>query len=315
MVKAAEVRGFNNQEGTSAGTSLASKMGPAALVAAFIKLARPKQWAKNGFLFAALVFSGHLLDFRLLTTVIGAAVFFSLGSSAVYVLNDLVDRESDRLHPKKKHRPLAAGIISPGQAWAFLAILLALALAGSFWMEASLGLVLMAYVVMNVAYSLWLKNAFLLDVFIVAAGFLLRVVAGALAIHVAISPWLFVCTLLLALFLALCKRRNELRVLTAGAGNHRQVLDFYSVPLLDQMVAIISAATIVAYSLYTFLASPRSQLMLTIPFVIYGLFRYLYLVQQKDIGGHPEEVLLTDVPTIVNLFLWLITVVALLYAF
>lgn len=308
-MKTAEARGYSSPDRPGASGVARGQL------EALIRLARPKQWAKNGFLFAALVFSGNLFSPRPLATVILAAIFFSLGSSAVYVFNDLADMGSDRLHPKKKHRPLAAGIISPRQAWAFLAALLAVALVGSFWLETDLALSLLLYVAINLAYSLWLKNAFLLDVFIVAAGFVLRVVAGALAIQVRVSPWLFVCTLLLALFLALCKRRNELRVLTAEAGNHRQVLDFYSVPLLDQMVAIISAATIVAYSLYTFLASPRSELMLTIPFVIYGLFRYLYLVQQKDIGGHPEEILLTDVPTIVNLVLWLLTVVVLLYAF
>jgi len=282
-------------------------------VSDYIRLLRPKQWLKNLFVFAALVFSRNAFDKDLLGLTVAAFFLFCILSSGVYVLNDIMDQERDRSHPVKKNRPIAAGRISVGMAWLYGSLLLAAALAGSFLVAPALGVVSLFYLLLMLAYSLYLKELVILDVFTIAAGFILRVVAGAAATGVYLSPWLILCTAFLALFLALGKRRHELQLLSASAGEHRPALENYSLVFIDQMVAVAASATILSYSLYTFLA-PTSQLfMVTIPFVIYGLFRYLFVVYRQDGGGAPEEVLLRDCPLQMTVLLWIIACFLILY--
>jgi 4-hydroxybenzoate polyprenyltransferase len=284
---------------------------------ALLKSMRPRQWTKNIFVFAALVFDGklfHLPDF--LRTLAGFGLF-CLISSAVYIFNDLLDMEADRRHPVKKKRPIASGklpisaAITAGIILSFLSIVLGLQLAWQF------SLTILVYVFIMLAYSRWLKHIPILDVLILAAGFVLRVHAGTTLITVErFSPWLYVLMTLLALYLGFGKRRAELALLTGGATNHRKVLDGYTIPLLDQFITIVSGTTIVAYSLYTFFRpeTPGNHaLMLTIPFVIYAIFRYLYLIQVRQIGGEPEEILLSDRPFQISIFLWGLSVLVIFY--
>lgn len=281
---------------------------------AIFSLLRPRQWTKNFFLLAGLVFSGNLFCPPLLGRAALALVAFCLLSGAVYIMNDIIDIEEDRKHSRKCRRPLAAGQIRVGQAWLVFLLLLTVSLGLAFLLGKYFLLVAVLYFLLVAGYSLYLKHIVILDVFAVAGGFLLRVAAGGAAVGVRISPWLLICTLLLALFLALTKRRQEFISMGAGGSEHRRVLADYSVAYLDQLIAIVTAATIIAYSLYSFTASPTQDLMLTIPFVIYGIFRYLFLVHQKALGGSPEEVLLQDRPLGVSILLWALACVFLLYA-
>ncbi|HEX9092630.1 MAG TPA: decaprenyl-phosphate phosphoribosyltransferase [Coriobacteriia bacterium] len=274
---------------------------------------RPRQWTKNLLLFAPLIFAARFTD----PTAIGRALagfgLFCLISGAVYLVNDVRDIESDRLHEGKRGRPIASGIVS-AKAAAGVAIALAVpALAGSFALSSQFGLAASAYLGLQLVYTFLLKERVILDVMAISAGFVLRAVAGAFAIDVVFSPWLLVCTALLALFLALGKRRHELVQSEAGAARHRRSPTDYSPQLIDQLTSAVTSATIVTYALYTFF-SPTSQrhqyLMLTVPFVVYGLFRYLYLVHQKHLGGNPEEILLSDMPLIVDIVLFLAVAVA-----
>lgn len=280
---------------------------------------RPKQWTKNAFVFAALVFDRQLTQpVALLRTLAGFALFCAL-SGAVYLLNDLVDREADRNHPQKRHRPLASGTLSVGVARGALGVLLVGGLGLAWALSPAFGLVALSYLLLNLAYSFWLKHIPLVDVLTIAAGFVLRVQAGVALIQVErFSPWLYVVTTLLALFLGFGKRRAELNLLAEGAGSHRKVLDGYTLPFLDQLLTITSATTIMAYSLYTFSAPnlPRNHaMMLTIPFVTYGIFRYLYLIQVEQQGGAPEEALLNDRPLQVAILLWGLSVLLIFYIF
>ncbi len=284
---------------------------------AILKTMRPRQWTKNAFLFAALVFDGklfHGVDF--LRTLLGCALF-CLVSSAIYMFNDLMDIEADRQHPVKRNRPIAAGILPVpvallcGIALTILAFVFALPLG---WPFAS---TLFLYLALMLAYSKFLKHIPILDVLLIAAGFVLRVHAGVTLIVVErFSPWLYVIMTLLALYLGFSKRRAELTLLTKDANLHRKVLDGYTIPLLDQYLSIVSATTVVAYSLYTFFrpeAPGNHALMLTIPFVVYGIFRYLYLVQVEHAGGAPEDILLSDRPLQIAILLWGLTVLAIFY--
>jgi 4-hydroxybenzoate polyprenyltransferase len=286
-------------------------------VALFVAL-RPRQWAKNVFVFAALVFAGRLTDPTMLLRAGGAFGVFCLLSSAVYLLNDVRDRDSDRLHPSKRHRPIAAGEIGPGTAWAVSAVLAVGGLLAAFALSSGLCGVAVAYLIFNLGYSFGLKRIVILDVMIVASGYLLRALAGALVLDVAISRWLVLCTGLLALFLGFVKRRQEIAGMNGGSET-RPILKEYSLPFLDQMIAIVTGATVVAYSLYAF--SPEvaqklgtEHLGLTIPFVLFGIFRYLYLVHQRGVGENPTTVVLTDLPLIVDVALWGVAVVGALYA-
>jgi 4-hydroxybenzoate polyprenyltransferase len=287
------------------------------MLRALLKTMRPRQWTKNAFIFAALVFDGklfHLTDF--LRTLAGFGLF-CLISSATYIFNDLLDVQADRQHPVKKNRPIASGRL-PVPVAAAAGILMALgSLVAGYFLAWQLALTLLIYFAMMLAYSKWLKHILILDVLIIATGFVLRVHAGTTLIVVErFSPWLYVLMTLLALYLGFGKRRAELALLADDATNTRKVLDGYTIPLLDQFITIVSGTTIVAYSLYTFFrpeAPGNHALMLSIPFVVYAIFRYLYLVQVKQIGGEPEEILLTDHPLQIAIVLWGLSILAVFY--
>jgi 4-hydroxybenzoate polyprenyltransferase len=278
---------------------------------------RPRQWTKNAIVLVGLVFSLELDKPQQVARAVLALVAFILLSSAVYLINDLVDMEKDRLHPTKRLRPLASGALAPRVAIVAAAVALAAGLLTSLLLSLPLAAIATGYLGLQAVYSAVLKHAVILDVMALAAGFVLRAVAGAVAVGVPISPWLYVCTLLLALFLALGKRRQELLLLTDGAAGHRPSLTHYSVGMVDELLQVVTTSLLVAYMLYTFFAEnlPRNRaMMLTIPFVLYGVFRYLYLVHGRGEGGSPEEVLLRDRPTMVCVLLWGLTVVTILYA-
>jgi 4-hydroxybenzoate polyprenyltransferase len=287
------------------------------MLRSFLKAMRPRQWTKNVFVFAALVFDGKLfvlVDF--LRTLAGFGLF-CLISSAVYIFNDIADVDSDRQHPRKKNRPIASGRLPLGAAWAG-GILLALAsLAAGALLDLQFGLTLLAYFLLMLAYTKWLKHVPILDVLVLAAGFVLRVHAGTtLFVEERFSPWLYVLMTLLALYLGFGKRRAELALLAGDAEGHRKVLEGYTLPLLDQFITIVSGTTIVAYALYTFFrpdAPANHSLMLTIPFVVYAIFRYLYLIQVRNSGGEPEEILLSDRPFQVSILLWGLAVLLVFY--
>ncbi len=282
-----------------------------------LKTMRPRQWTKNGFVFFALVFDKQLLQLVPLTRTVAGFALFCLVSSAVYLFNDLADIEADRKHPEKKKRPLPSGQLSQGAAWTAGILLVALTLPLGWILSPFFAGVLASYFLINLAYSRWLKHVPILDVLILAAGFVLRVHAGTTLIEVErFSPWLYVVTTLGALYLGFGKRRAELGLLAHGAGSHRKVLEGYTLPLLDQYITIVSAATILAYSLYTFSAPnlpENHSMMLTIPFMVYIIFRYLYIIQVSHDAGAPEEVLLTDRPMQVAILLFGLAVIAVFY--
>lgn len=285
---------------------------------ALILTLRPEQWTKNLLVFAGLMFGGRLLNPSALADAIGAFVAFCALSSAVYIFNDLADREADKQHPLKCMRPVASGQLSVATAAIVGCALAGVALASATLMQPELGLVAAAYLVLLLLYSAALKHFVIIDVLVIAAGFVLRAVAGAVAVSVPISHWLLVCTTLLALFLALSKRRHELTLLGDGATGHRRILEEYSPYLLDQMIAVVTASTLVAYTLYTTDAETAARLGsrrlgLTIPFVLYGIFRYLYLVHQKRGGGSPSTMLVTDRPLLACVALWAFSVAVILY--
>jgi len=284
-----------------------------------LKSMRPRQWPKNFFVLAGLIFDGQLTNFASLWITLLAFVLFCLASSLVYIINDLTDIESDRLHPFKRNRPLAAGQLSKRRAIIAAVVLFALTFPSAFILNINFGLTISGYFLLMLAYSLWLKHIPIIDVMIIAAGFVLRVAAGVVIIETTrFSPWLFVATTFLALFIALGKRRAEIDLLESAADSHRQVLKGYSLELLDQLLTIVMASTLMTYCLYTF-SSPitpgNNVMMLTIPFVIYGLFRYLYLIRMHHIGGAPEEIVLTDLPMQLAVGFWGLTIIIILYVF
>jgi 4-hydroxybenzoate polyprenyltransferase len=282
-----------------------------------LKTMRPRQWPKNVFLLAGLVFDGQLTNPRALSITLLGFVLFCLVSSLVYIINDLTDIETDRLHPTKQKRPLASGQLSKKTAVITAVILFILIFPISFILDIYFGIIISSYFLLMLAYSLWLKRIPIIDVMVIAAGFVLRVAAGVVIITTnQFSPWLFVATTFLALFIAIGKRRSEIDTLESVADAHRQVLKGYSLDMLDQMLTIILATTMMTYCLYTF-ASPITPgnhvMMLTIPFVIYGLLRYLYLIRMEHIGGAPEEIILTDLPMQLAIGLWGLAVIIILY--
>jgi len=279
---------------------------------------RPGQWPKNLLLFAGLGFGQKLFSPVEIERAAAAFVVFCALSGTVYLINDVVDRESDRRHPLKARRPIASGALSPAVAVAAAVAIAAAALAVAFWLGTPFGLVAVAYVALLALYSFRLKHVVIMDVLTISIGFVLRAVAGAVVVAVPISHWLLVCTVLLALFLALAKRRHELVLLADGAAEHRPILGEYSPYLLDQMIGVVTASTLIAYIFYTF--SPETvqkfhteMLGLTIPFPLYGIFRYLYLVHRKEGGGSPAEMLLTDRPLLACVALWAALVVLVIY--
>ncbi|MCA9959373.1 MAG: decaprenyl-phosphate phosphoribosyltransferase [Chloroflexota bacterium] len=287
------------------------------MLPALLKTMRPRQWPKNGFVFVALFYDSKLGDITSILQTVSAFLLLCLMSSAVYIMNDLADIESDRQHPTKRKRPLPSGQLSPAVA-RVAAILFAVgSLVAGFWLAPAFGWILLAYLVIQIAYTFRLKHVVLIDVCIIAAGFVLRIAAGVSVIEVQrFSPWLYVFGGFLALFMALGKRRQELILLGNNASNHRAILEDYNLELIDRMLSIVTTSAIASYSLYTFLAEglPANHLMmLTIPFVIYGIFRYLYLIHVKGEGGAPEEILLRDRPFQVTLLLYAMVAFVALY--
>lgn len=286
---------------------------------ALIQTMRPKQWTKNAVLFAAIVFDRQLSYAHLpavLRTLAGFIIFCLL-SGVVYIINDIADLEADRRHPDKCRRPLASGELPVSVAMTAAVVLVILLLPASFLLSPSFAVMALAYFLLNLAYSKWIKHIPVLDVFSIALGFVLRVAAGVTLIIVAhFSPWLYLVTTLGALYIGFGKRRAELALLADGPNAQRRVLDGYTLPLLDQFINIVSSTTIIAYSLYTFSAPnlpANNVMMLTIPFVVYGIFRYMYLIQVKHIGGAPEEVLLSDRPLQATILLWGLAVLIIFY--
>lgn len=284
------------------------------------KAMRPRQWTKNAFIFAALIFDRKLLNINALKQTALAFLLFCLLASSVYLLNDIMDRKSDSNHPVKKNRPIASGKLPVQIALTAAILLLLISLVGAFFLSRQFLVVSIIYFVLNMFYSKWLKHIPLIDVLVIAGCFVLRVAAGVSVIEVQrFSPWLYVVTTLLALYLGFGKRRAELAVLVNdNPQSHRKVLSGYSIELIDQLITIVSATTIIAYSLYTFSAPnlPENHvMMLTIPFVLYGVFRYMYLIKMRAAGGEPEEILLKDRPIQLTVLLWGLAVMVIFYLF
>jgi 4-hydroxybenzoate polyprenyltransferase len=279
---------------------------------------RPEQWTKNLLVFAGLLFGGRLFDPAALGSATATFVIFCGLSSAIYLFNDIADRHGDQQHPLKRTRPIAAGQLPVRVALGAGVVLVASGIAGALWISPTLALVTVAYVVVLTLYSFLFKHIVIVDALTIAGGFVLRAVAGAVAVAVPISHWLLVCTTLFALFLSFSKRRHELVLLADGASSHRPILDHYSPYLLDQMISVVTASTVITYSLYATSSETAqrfgtSRLGLTIPFVLYGIFRYLYLVHQRRGGGSPSAMLVSDRPLLVCVALWVLSVGLILY--
>jgi len=282
-----------------------------------IKTMRPKQWFKNVFVFAPLIFDEKLFSLHYLARTVAGFVLLCLTSGTVYIINDLVDIEKDRNHPKKRYRPLAAGELGVGAAKVVALVIPLIALPLGVLLDPGLGGILAGYLLVQIAYSFWLKDLVIIDVMVVASGFLLRVAAGVPLVEAErFSPWLYICMTLLALLIGFGKRRHELVLLKEDAAEHRQALQHYNLTLLDHIISIVTASTLLAYALYTFSAPnlPRNHtMMLTIPFVLYGIFRYLYLIHVKELGGAPEEIVLSDHALQAAILLWGASVVVVMY--
>ena len=270
---------------------------------------RPRQWIKNLFVLAPLLFSKSLFNYFLVWKAFLGFLLFCLLCSGVYILNDMMDIKEDKRHPQKKNRPLPSGELKVSTAFIFTLFILALSLGLSFYLDTIFGVVLLVYLVLNVVYTKSLKHVVILDVFCIAAGFVVRVVSGAVVINVEMSVWLLICTLLLALFLGFSKRKHELMILGTESVNHRRVLAEYDVHFLDMMISVLTASIVMSYTLYTMSDETirkfnTDKLILTVPFVLYGIFRYFYLVYYKAEGGNPMENILLDLPLIITIGLW-----------
>lgn len=288
-------------------------------ISSLIETMRPRQWTKNVlFVFPAIVFSGQLFEWHLLGRVIVCCILLILSSGCVYIINDLADIEADRAHPVKRQRPIAAGRLSPASAKAAVIVLAPLVFAASYYFDASLALLIAVYLLVQIAYSFYIKHIVILDVLLVAAGFVLRLLAGGLIIDVSLSPWLYASAGLLALFLVIGKRRQDLASLGRDAAATRRAFDQYNLPLLDDMLRVVTSATTITYIIYT-VESPtmvhdgQHLGLLTVPFVIYGLFRYLYLIHVEERGGAPDEVLFNDRPLQAAIVLAALAYVIILY--
>ena len=287
------------------------------MLSALIKTMRVRQWTKNGFIFFGLIFDKQLFMLEPFLRTVAGYFLFCLVSSAVYLFNDIADVEADRNHPEKKYRPIASGKLPVNVAMFAGLLLTAIAIPLGYLLSPIFALILAVYLANNVLYSRWLKHVSILDVLIISSGFVLRVAAGVALITVErFSPWLYMITILFSLYIGLGKRRAEMNLLAQGASSHRKVFEGYTIPLLDQYITIVSGMTIVAYSLYTFSAPnlPENHaMMLTIPFVVYGIFRYLQLIQVGHAAGSPDEVALKDRPLQFTVLLWGLTVIAIFY--
>ncbi len=284
-----------------------------------VNIGRPHQWTKNVFVLAALVFSRNLFNTEALIHSIYAFFVFCLASSTIYYLNDIIDRDKDRKHPVKRDRPIASGAVSVNTAGVVMSLLFITSLFLARGVSMPFFWVILLYFLLEALYCFVLKDYVILDIFGVAGGFFLRVIGGAAAILVEPSSWLLVCSTLLALFLSTAKRRYELLLLDTGAGGHRSVLEKYSKEFLDQIITVVVSATIIAYALYTISEVTvekfgTERLLVTLPFVIYGLFRYLYLIDHKNEGGQPEKLLLKDMPSLINMLLWITAVAVTVYS-
>lgn len=286
-----------------------------ALPLALVSALRPKQWLKNLFVFAPAIFANTIFEERAIEHAAAAFFIFCAVASSTYLLNDVLDRDSDRLHPVKRLRPVASGRISPGAALTLAALLATAGVAAAFALGLLFAALVVAYLASTIGYTLSFKHRVILDVMFLASGFVLRVAAGAAAVNVPASEWLFLCTMLLALFLGFSKRRHELTLLEGDATGHRRVLVHYSPELLDQMIVIVATSSILCYILYTVWPSTverfgSNHLIFTVPFVIYGIFRYFYLIHQRQSGGDPTDALLTDWPLLINVLLWAAVAIA-----
>lgn len=287
------------------------------ILLALLKLIRPHQWVKSGFVFVGLLFGHAWNSPDLVGLVVLAALSFSLSASAIYIMNDLADRERDRVHPKKRHRPIASGLVSPPLAIGLGIACLSVSLALAWSVSGEVLAIVLAYVALNIGYSKGLKHVVLLDVFIISAGFMLRILAGTLGVGIAPSHWLLLCGLMVTLFLGFAKRRAELNELAGEGGAHRQVLDDYDPVLLDKLIGISAASAIISYSLYTVSAETvalhgTSHLVYTVPMVVYGVFRYLFLLHRRGGGGDPSAALLRDPHLLGTVAAWLAAIVLLL---
>lgn len=290
------------------------------MLKALIKTMRPRQWPKNGFVFFALIFDKRLFMLDPFLRTLAGFLLFCLISSSVYLFNDIADVEADRNHPEKKHRPIASGQLPVSVAQTTALLLTVIAVPLGYLLSPAFALVLVVYLIINLLYSRWLKHVAILDVLIVSTGFVLRVAAGVILIYPVerFSPWLYMITILFSLYIGLGKRRAEMNLLAQGASAHRKVFEGYTLPLLDQYITIVSGMTIVAYSLYTFSAPnlpANHTMMLTIPFVVYGIFRYLQLIQIGHAAGSPDEVALKDRPLQITVLLWGLAVIVVFYLF
>jgi 4-hydroxybenzoate polyprenyltransferase len=279
-----------------------------------IKQLRPKQWLKNVLIFAALIFSLRSANLEMMMLSIYGFIFFSLVASAVYIFNDYIDREADRNHPTKRFRPMASGALNPLFALSVGSILLIFSIVSGFMINSPYGLLLCLYFIINISYALSLKNVVIIDIMCIASGFVLRAIGGGLVIGVKLTPWFLMCTMLLSLFLAITKRRQEI-VNIESNGSTRKVLQFYNKEMLDQMNTIVTSSTIMCYALFTFTSGRTIQLMWTIPFVIFGIFRYLYLIHIKGKGESPDRVMLEDKPLLISIALYAVSVVLILTYF
>lgn len=289
------------------------------MLRALLKTMRPKQWAKNVFLFAALVFDRKLTNVDAILHTIAGVIVFSLVASVVYVINDIADVEADRQHPTKRNRPIAAGALSIRAAWVFAIILLLISLPAAYWLSPGFALIVVLYLVLNLSYSKWIKHLVLLDIIVLASFYVLRVTAGVALIDVErFSPWIYIFTTFLALLIGSGKRRAELAQLVEGANAQRRVLDGYTISFLDHVITLASGITIVTYSLYTFSAvnlPENHAMMLTIPFIIYSVLRYQYLLQVNETGAAPEDIVLSDRPLQISVALWGLAVLTVFYIY
>jgi len=301
----------SNPVETSAPTSLS-------VLGALVESLRPSQWVKNGFVFCALIFSHSLTDWHRVALVTLAAMVFCAVSSATYLVNDVLDAPDDRQHPVKRLRPVASGRVSRKTALWTAGVLGFAALGGAWTIDHAFFQVVTFYAAINLVYSAWLKRVMLVDVFVIAAGFVLRVIGGGVVIHVELSAWLIVCTTLLALFLALSKRRHELVLLGENASGHRSTLADYTPHFLDQLIGIVTASTVMSYALYTLsddarIKFPNKRLELTVPLVLFGIFRYLYLIHRREGGGNPARMLFADPVLLSSVVVWAAAVIAIIY--
>lgn len=281
---------------------------------AMLKLMRPKQWIKNFFVFAAVFFSGKFFDIQILKLNIITFILFSLTSSSIYIINDIIDIDKDRCHPQKKKRPLASGELKVVWAIVLDIILIIFVSFISFkYLNYKIYMIFVTYFIVNILYCFILKNLVIIDVMVITFCFVLRVESGSLTTGVSVSSWLFLCTILLSLFLAINKRKSEIITLKEKSVNHRAILKEYSIPLLDKMLTTVTPSIVISYCLYTFSSTQSKTMMYTIPFVLYGIFRYQYLMEKENIGGKPEDVFEKDIPFLINIILWVLSIAIIIY--